>query len=73
MGKPGPSSAKVMPAGNAPVTVMFGGGYPVVVTVKLDATPAVNVVVLALVKAGTRVTVIVTVAAAELSEPSEAR
>jgi len=42
----------VTPLGSAPVSVKVGVGVPVVVTVKLPAVPAVNVVLFALVIAG---------------------
>ena len=45
-------STKVTPLGRAPVSLNDGVGVPVVVTVKLPAVPAVNVVALALVIAG---------------------
>ena len=46
-----------MPLGKAPNSVIAGLGNPVVVTVKLDATPAWKFVVLALVMAGASFTV----------------
>ena len=45
-------ATNVTPLGSAPVSVRVGAGVPVVVTVKLPAVPAVNVVLLALVIAG---------------------
>ena len=50
---PFPLSLNVTPLGSAPVSVSVGVGAPVVVTVKLPAVPTVNVVVFALVTAGT--------------------
>ena len=49
---PSPLSANITPAGRAPDSVRDGVGVPVVVTVKLPAAPAVNVVLLSLVIAG---------------------
>ena len=50
-------SLKVTPLGSVPVSVRDGVGAPVVVTAKLPAAPIVNVVLLALVIAGTWFTV----------------
>lgn len=49
---PFPLSVNITPAGRAPDSVRDGVGVPVVVTVKLPAAPAVNVVLAALVIAG---------------------
>ena len=49
---PSLSSVKLTPLGSEPVSDSAGVGVPVVVTVKLPATPAVNVVVAPLVMAG---------------------
>ncbi len=49
---PLPLSAKVMPPGNAPVSVSAGAGKPVVVIVKGDAVPVTRVSALALVISG---------------------
>ena len=39
---PSPLSMNVSPAGRAPVTVIAGAGYPVVVIVKNPEAPVVN-------------------------------
>jgi hypothetical protein len=49
---PSPLSLKVTPLGRFPLSVSAGAGGPVVVTVKVPAEPAVNVVLLAEVMAG---------------------
>jgi hypothetical protein len=49
---PFPLSLNVTPLGSVPVSVRLGVGDPVVVTVKIPAVPAVNVVLFALVIAG---------------------
>ncbi len=54
---PSPLSTNVTPAGSVPLTVMAGGGAPMVVTVNVPGVPTVNVVVAALVNAGRPVTV----------------
>jgi hypothetical protein len=43
-------SDSVTPAGRVPLDVIAGAGFPAVVTVKVPALPAVNVVAAALVK-----------------------
>ena len=49
---PLPLSVKVIPAGRAPVSVSAGVGAPVVVTVKLNGAPTIEVADAALVMAG---------------------
>src|SRR5215472_12572307 len=49
---PFPLFTNVTPLGSVPVSVRDGVGVPVVVTVKLEAVPTVNVVLLALVMLG---------------------
>ena len=49
---PLPLSVNVRPEGSAPVSVSAAVGVPVVVTVKLNALPTVEVAELALVNAG---------------------
>ena len=49
---PFPSLVKATPLGSAPVSVSDGAGVPVVVTVKLPATPTVKILLLALVMPG---------------------
>ena len=50
-------SSKVTPAGKVPVSLIFGVGLPVAVTMKLPAVPAVKAAALALVITGARGTV----------------
>jgi hypothetical protein len=52
---PFPLSIKVIPAGNIPVSLNDGAGNPIVVTVKVPATPTSNVVLFALVMDGAAV------------------
>ena len=47
-----PDVLSVTPLGSGPVSLKIGAGVPEAVTVKEPAVPAVNVVLLALVKAG---------------------
>ena len=49
---PLPLSVKVSPAGSAPDSVIAGVGSPVVVTVKLNAAPTIEVAEAALVMVG---------------------
>ena len=59
---PLPLSVNVMPAGSAPVSVSFGAGAPVVVTVKLNGAPTIEEADAALVMAGATFSVRVSVA-----------
>ena len=62
---PSPLSTKVTPLGSAtPPRAIVGVGNPVVVTVKVPATPTVNAVLAALVMAGGWLTVSVKVCGA---------
>ena len=53
---PLPLSTKLIPEGSEPVSVNEGDGIPEVVTLKVEALPAMKVVVLLLVIAGAWVT-----------------
>ena len=64
MAVPFPLSVKVRPFGRAPVSVMAGAGWPVVVTVALKGAPTIELAVLALVMAGATSSVRVVVPAA---------
>ena len=64
-----PAEVSVIPVGRAPLSVNVGAGYPVAVTVKLPAVPAVNVVLLALVMAGAWPTVSVKLCTAFVPTP----
>jgi len=71
---PSPLSVKLTPAGTAPVSVIVieVGCPPVVVTVKLPATPSVNAAWLALVMAGGSLTVNVNDCVASGATPFDA-
>ena len=58
---PLPLSVKVSPAGSAPDSVSAGAGSPVVVTVKLNGVPTIEVAEAALVIAGASFSVRVSV------------
>ena len=58
---PFPLSVKLMVPGSVPVNDSVGFGFPVVVMVKLPATPTVNDVLLLLVMSGAEFTVTVAV------------
>src|SRR6266702_3066327 len=59
---PSPLSVKVIPAGRAPDSVSAAAGAPVVVTVKLNGAPTIEVAEAALVMAGATFSVRVSVA-----------